>query len=228
MFRQPYFFLLFVLLLVMAACGPGERDKRPDDSGSLYFDYLVSGDEETGEVTVRLQYRLEDEDGNGVLLEEPAQVMLDDHILLPDSSRLGGIYYSISLPQEEMEGMHTIIFNNGKRSYQEEFSFPAFRLTGSTYDSALGRLFLDFDGLKQKDYLYIVLTDTAFRSEELSRGDTVRDNRLVLQPADLERLSRGKIYLDLAKEVNAVLKETTRAGGRLRMTYTLSRELELP
>jgi hypothetical protein len=72
-----------------------------------------------------------------------------------------------------------------------------------------------------------LLTDTAFYSRGIDRIDTVRNDSIIITPRDLENLKNGPVYLEIYKDDEWPLKETTKGGGRISLSYGLKRVFEL-
>jgi hypothetical protein len=215
--------LSFVIFLV--ACTSNEKNVN---SGSLYFDYRVWGDEETGDMTVKLQYRV-GPNGTSLILREPGKVELDGAAMRLDSSKRSGAYYEFTQSVSEFTGHHTIVFTDPeKKEYKEEFSFQPISLK-TNVPAVITRSDLNFDliGVAPKDYIWVMMTDTASFSEGIVRLDTVINGRITVTKKQLAGLMNGPIYFELYKEDEKRLKNGTKRGGKLMISYGLKREFEL-
>jgi hypothetical protein len=90
-----------------------------------------------------------------------------------------------------------------------------------------GDLVCELDGLEPVDYVRVLLTDTSFASEGINRVDTVKNGRVMISKEDLRKVVNGPIHLELYKEVEKPVKEKTREGGGLYISYGLKREFLL-
>jgi hypothetical protein len=218
------------LFLLLISCTSNEignsKDVNPE---SIYFDYKIWGDEESADVTVKLQYRFAGANGTTLLLKDPSKVDLDGVTIKADSSKMNGAYYEVSKPVKVFTGKHAIVFTdiNGKK-YKEEFSFKPISLkTKIPAVIKRGDLLIELEGLAPQDYVNVMLSDTASFSEGISRIDTVRNGRIVISKADLKSLENGPIHFEISKEDEKWIKSRTKEGGKLTMSYELKREFEL-
>jgi hypothetical protein len=223
-------FLFLSCIIFFVSCTSNEignsKDVNPE---SIYFDYRVWGDEESGDITVKLQYRFAGRNGTTLLLEDPAKVELDGVAIKADSSKMSGAYYELTLPVKEFAGKHTILFTdiNGKE-YKEEFSFQPISLrTNVPPVISRGDLVFDLDGLAPRDYVVVMLSDTASFSEGISRIDTVKNGHILITKEELERLKNGPIQFEISKDDEKRIKNGTREGGKLSISYGVKREFEL-
>lgn len=224
------FCLLVSVVMALVGCNAAVRQQEDAKAQMIYMDYQATGDEEGGEVTVRLQFRHGGPEGDPVLLEEPASVRFDGQVLLPDSAKMGGAYYEISYLAKEFEGLHEIIFKDGLGgTYTDTFHFPFFSLA-TTMPRSVSRandLELQVSGVGEKGVLHVMLTDTSFYGRGLDRIDTILDGRMLFTQRDFSTLRNGPIHLELYREEERRLQKTGRQGGRLYLSYSLSREFEL-
>jgi len=218
------------LILQFSSCTSNEignvKDVNPE---SIYFDYKVWGDEDAGFITVRLQYRFAGPAGTTLLLQDPSKAELDGEVIKADSSKMNGAYYEITKTVKEFTGRHAIVFTdiNGKE-YKEEFSFEPLTLK-TNVPKIVDRsdLVFDLDGLAPKDYVRVIVSDTAKFSEGIVRVDTVLNGRITITKHDLESLLSGPIHLEFARDDEKRIKNGTRQGGRMTISYELKREMEL-
>lgn len=202
------------------------KDVNPD---AIFFDYKVWADESRGEVTVNLQYRMGGKNGTTLVLDEPSKVLFDGEQLQPDSAKITGAYYEIQRPFASFTGKHTIAFTDqNKKEYNEEFEFTPFTLDPTVPGTMnRGDLVFTFKGLDSVDHLNVVLTDTSFPSADINDVETVRNGRLVIPSHKLSALVNGPINLQFYKEIEKPVKNGTKEGGKLFISYGLKREFEL-
>ena len=202
------------------------KDVNPE---AVYLDYKVWAEEGKPDATVMLQYRFGGPNGTTLVLNEPAKVELDGELMKTDSSKLTGAYYEIIKPVKEFAGKHKITFTdlNGKR-YNEDFSFQPFKLKAEIPAVVKrGELIFELDGLNPVDYVRVFATDTSFASPGINRVDTVKNGRIFITLTDLEDLVNGPINLEFYKEDERPVKNATKEGGRISVTYGVKREFEL-
>lgn len=217
-------------LIFLSSCTSNEignsNDVNPD---AVFFDYEIWGEEGKEDVTINLQYRMGGPNGTTLVLSEPSQVVLDSERLQPDSARFSGAYYELQKPVDSFTGKHTIVFTDlNKKEYKEEFEFTPFVISPDV-PSVLkrGDLTFNLQGLEQVDYLRVLLTDTSFVSRDINEVDTVKNGRLVIMAERLSALVGGPIHLQLYREIEKPVKNGTREGGKISITYAVKREFEL-
>ena len=223
--------LIFILpIFLAAACGKDEKRNMKDiDPDSIYFDYKIWGEEGYENITVKLQYRLRNVNGESILLEEPAKVELDGDVLKADSAKMTGVYYEAQKPVKTFSGKHTITFTDvNNKKYRESFNFQPVTLA-KPVPATLQRsdLIFEFNGLSPEDLVRVLITDTSFLSDEINRVDTVKNGRLIISKEELIALSNGPVHLEITKEFEKPVKNGTPEGGRISISYGLKREFIL-
>jgi len=226
------YFLAFTLVssFFLFSCTSNEignsKDVNPD---AIFFDYHIWAEEDREDVTVNLQYRMGGKNGTTLVLDEPSKVMFDDEELKVDSAKVTGAYYEVQKPMVSFAGKHTIIFTDlNKKEYKEEFEFIPFTLDPEVPATLnRGEIVFNFKGLDSVDYLNVVLTDTSFTSSDINDMDTIRNGRLIISADRLAAVNNGPINLQFYKEVERQVKNGTKEGGRLMITYGLRKEFEL-
>lgn len=224
--------LLFLLSfgIFLTACTSNEIGNSKDvNPASVYFDYRIWGDEESGYITVKLQYRFAGPNGTTLVLQEPGKVELDGVAIGVDSSKMSGAYYEIIKPIKEFTGHHTIVLTDiDKKEYKEEFSFqPIILKTRVPPVITRSDLIFELGGLTPKDYVRVLMSDTASFSEGIVRLDTVINGRITVSKEELGVLANGPIHFELFKEDEKRVKNGTRQGGKLAISYGLKREFML-
>lgn len=223
-------FFGLLILFSFSACTSSEignsKDVNPD---AVFFDYKVWSEEGKEDAVVKLIYRMGGPDGTTLVLNEPSKVLVDGKEVSVDSTKFEGAYYEVVKPMAGFEGQHTIRFIdlNGK-TYEEEFEFHPFYLEPDMKGPvSRGDLSFGIKGLPDGEALQVWMSDTLYSSEDINELDTLKGGRITVTKEQLSKLSNGPVNLLLTWESSKVLKNTSREGGLLRKSYSLSREIEL-
>jgi hypothetical protein len=222
--------LLGILSVSLVACTSNEiGDSKDVNPESIYFDYKIWGDEGNDNLTIKLQYRFAGENGTTLLLDEPSKVELDGEMLKADSSKITGVFYEVEKPVALFAGKHTIIFTDGNnKQYKESFHFEPITLTNPVPATIQrGDLVFEFNGLSDEEKVRVVMTDTSYKNEEINRVEIVKNGRLIISKEDIMTLSNGPVHLEIIKENERPVKNGTRDGGRISISYGLKREFIL-
>ena len=220
---------LYSMLILSSACVNNRRDDLNEmDTNDLYFDYTIVGDEESNNVTVRLQYRLGGAGGKTWLIPSPGKVELDGELMASDSSKLNGFWYEVNKPLDEFEGQHEIVFTNAGETYKQAFDFSLMSLN-TAVPQIIYRddLVFEFDGLSPGDPIRVLVTDTGFYTRGIDRIDTVRDGQILISRDDLDKVKDGPIIIEFYRDTEQELTESTEQGGRLAISLALRRVSEL-
>ena len=219
-------FLFIIPAILFLGCN-NKKDKNYNrNTGTIYFDYQITGKEGDDNLTIMLQYRDRGEDGNGIPIPN---VMLDGEMLLADSTKMTGIFYESHKPIAGFAGTHIITFTDAnKKEYKEEFNFKPVVLLTPVADTIQRNDFaLELEGLEAKDYIRLLMTDTSFINNGINRVDAVTNGHMMITKDDLETLANGPVQLELIREYERQVKNDTGARGRLLITYSLKREFFL-
>jgi len=222
--------MVMAILLVLTGCkNADKKGDQPVSPDNIYFDYQVTGAEGDDNLTIKLQYREEDEEGDGLAFGEPGKVEVDGQRILADSSRMSGYFYELQKPGADFAGPHFILFTSSTgKEYREEFNFQPITLLTPIGDTVRrDELVLEFEGLGPDDQIRLLLTDTSFINDGINRMEKILDGRLVISREDLETIGTGPVQLELIREYERGVKNRTDAGGRLQITYSLKREFFL-
>jgi hypothetical protein len=220
--------ILLVPLLFLDCTNREIRHEMPDPN-NIYLDFIAWGDEESGNITVKLQFRAGGPNQQSVVLQAPSQVMLDSLVLEPDSTKFTGPYYELITPAAEFGGTHTIVFtDNQNKEYRTRFEFPVMRFTTEP-PAIIGRndLLLELEGLSSGGQVRVLMTDTSYYGRGIEKVDSIDGEPLSISRQDLYNLKSGPIYMELFREEDKALEETMRAGGRFYLSYSLARSLVL-
>ena len=223
-----YLYLLFILV-GFAACKNEDDTTTEKRTDSLFFDYSVIAEEGREMVSCLFRFREGGLDGDPVTLSETVMLTFDGLEIAADSARMAGTFYEIMLPLNQFEGEHTVLFRAPSgREYTETFYFQPFSLKNELPATISRKNFkLELDGLAESDRVAIIVTDTAFLSNDLNRLDTVQNGVLSIPAEKLAEVINGPVVLQLHKEENKKLKNSPRQGGRLLISYGLQREFVL-
>ncbi|MES1214532.1 MAG: hypothetical protein ABUT20_03360 [Bacteroidota bacterium] len=224
--------VIFILLSILLLTGCNNSDQvivKYVDNDPLYFDYKIWGEEDRDYVTVMLQYRLENEEGFTKALRNSAKVECDGALLKADSSKMSGFFYETQKPLDSFAGKHLISYTDSAgKVYNEPFEFAPFTLKKELPETVhRNDLVLQFEGLKDEDYIRVIALDTAFKSRGINEVDTVKNGILIITKNRLKNLVNGRVHLELYKEEEWPVKNATTAGGYLSITYSLKRDFLL-
>lgn len=223
-------FLTICLPAILMCCKSKDK-KLPEKNiaDNIYFDYKISAEEGDDNLTVLLKYRDGDKTGEAFTPEVLDNVKLDDEILVPDSSKMNGVFYEIQKPISAFSGKHYITFSTTNGStYKEEINFSPILLTTAIPENIHREdLVLDFAGLENEDHVRLVLTDTSFFNDGINRVDAILNNQLIISKKDLQSLADGPILLEFIREFERPIRNAGEVGGRVRINYTLRRSFNL-
>lgn len=221
--------VLYLTALLMGCTSNENGYSKEINPDAIFFDYSIWGDEESGNVTAKLQYRFGGPNGATLVLQDPARVEIDGELLPVDSSKMNGAWYEINKTIKDFGGRHLITYTDiNEKQYKAEFDFKVFSLKTELSKSMKREdLVFELEGLDSVDYIKVLLTDTSFYSREIDRLDTVYNGRITIAHQDLDNLKNGPIYLEFYREHEKPLREATKEGGRLLISYGLKRVFEL-
>ena len=224
-------FILFcsVNIFLVSSCGTDDEKALQNAAvENIYFDYQVLAEEGDDNLTVLIRFR-DGEEEEAISLSAISSVSLDGEILTADSSKRTGAFYEAHKPIANFAGNHTILFKDDEgNEYKEDFLFQPMALTTFIPDT-INRtdLLLELEGLEPEDYVRVLATDTLFTSRGINRLDTVNNGKLTLSRDDLGMLVNGPIQLELIRENEKWVKNSTEAGGKIVINYRLRREFFL-
>ena len=217
------------IIIILSACIGNPVNEKEIGAESIFFDYKISGEEGNDSVTVMLQFRLGGPYGPTIGIDEPGNVRLDGELIPADSSSLTGPFYQVTKHIKQFTGKHSIVFTNiNNKKYKENFSFKPFSLMTRIGDTIPRKqMVIDLSGLDKEDYVRILLTDTSFAGDGVNRLDTVINNQLIIYRDDLSKLENGPIQLELIREYESEIENSTWVGGFISIVYNLRREFFL-
>ncbi|HYK57174.1 MAG TPA: hypothetical protein VEV15_11955, partial [Flavisolibacter sp.] len=207
-----------------------EREQKKMTPGGIFFDYRISGEEDKGDVTCLLQFRMGGPNGVTLLLEDPAKVELDGEIIKADSARLTGAFYETIKPVNEFNGKHSIVFTDlEKQPHTEEFEFTPFRLSTELPQKLQRKPFTIrlVDLPADAATIHITLTDTSFTTNDVNEIAEVVNGEVAVTETMINKLKVGPIVLELSTENEKTVNKGANDKGRIWMRYGLRREFEL-
>jgi hypothetical protein len=218
--------LLFLFFISCKNDVGGSKDVNPQN---IYFDYKIWGEEGKDDISCLLRFHFSGQNGISLLLDKPSRVELDGVEIPADSAKLSGVFYEIQKPLVDFTGKHTITFTGiDNKQYKEDFHFQPFGLKkGPPQISQRQDWVFQFEGLQPVDYIRVILIDTSFASNGINEIDTVKNGTLVIQKERLNNLVNGPVTMVLFKEEENPIKNGTKRGGKLSITYGLKRHFEL-
>jgi hypothetical protein len=222
--------LFLGIAAIVAGCKNKDRVvKNGIDPDWIYFDYNITAEEGNENVTCVFQYKAYDAEGKAINIE-PGKVELDNQQLPSDSTRLSGFFYEVQKPVDSFAGKHTVVFNNpGNRKYKSEFEFSPFVLAEELPEKINRKPFIiylkNFPATEKK--VRLLLLDTVFSNTGFNDLVPVVDGKVHFDESILKTIKPGPINLELYMEQEVPLKQTTKAGGKISITYGLKREFEL-
>lgn len=223
-------YILLFLLLAGWACKDQPR-YRPDDYAAmpLYCDYRIAGDDESGHITVLMQFRAGGPDGPGMLLEKPAGVHFDGYELEADSSRNHGVYYEQRWLAPEFNGNHEIHYLSKEGdTLVEKFHYPVFGFREPFPEKiAVADLEIELTGLAGDDSLHILLMDTSYKSNGIDRYIRLENNKIKLTADELATLRKGPVVFDIYRDEERQLSGKNEGSGRLALSFALRRRFML-
>lgn len=218
------YYCLLLIAYTITSCQETEiansKDVNPE---AIYQDYNISYDETFNDVDTRAQYRFGGSKGTTLVLNTPSKIMLDNKQLKVDSSKSAGAYYDAGFTAADFTGSHSYIFTDiNNKTYKQQFSFKPLKLVTNipaTINS--NNLLLKFDGLANGDVINVEIADTARKTENIDRLDTLRNNAITITAAQLKTLSAGPLTIKLSANVVKPLQQPTAEGGRLTIKHSL-------
>lgn len=217
---------LLVMAIIWIGCTQNQPGKMSTDA--LYFDYKITA-EEGKQVACVLQYKIGGPEGEAIMIREPGNVLLDGLKLQPDSAGFSGIYYENYVPVSSFGGKHEIIFTSPeKKIFREEFLFQPFgivelpeRIERKTFVIQ----FINFS--QQRTRVRLLLIDTAFSNNDVINRVYIENGELTITEKMLNQLKSGPVSLELYREEEHPLKNKTKKGGKILISYGLQRDFEL-
>lgn len=224
-----FFFFAFALPFCLLACKTKDKNvsTRSIEPDEVFYDYNIRAEDENDEATIILQYKT-GEDGQPLNTGESV-VLFDGTPLPQDSSRFLGPYYEQSLPLAELKNPHTIVFiDKNRKEHKEEFSVAPFTLATELPEKIKKQPFqIKLNGLPEAPVtIQLGMVDTSYTSTEVNEDVRVKNGILQIDSTLLTKLSTGPINLQIVRTEERPLKNPTKAGGRLVITYTLRRQFE--
>lgn len=214
------------ILLFLTSCTDEKKDTGTD---MVYADYSITGEERAENVTCLLRFFRSKNQTEALYLGPPASVSFDGATIQADSAGLSGAYYEVQKPLAGFNGTHTIVFKNAEgREYKETFEFQSFAITDALGETVpRSDIILPLEGLQPGALIRVLLTDTAFYTDDINEIDTVINGQLVISEEALRNVTSGPVTLYLFKEEERRLKNPPQSGGKLSITYGLRREFDL-
>lgn len=225
-----YFLFSFALLSIVVSCQNKKSGKKEATAENIYCDYRIWGEEGRGEGTLRLQYKMDDDEGEAIAWEPPAKVLFDGAEIKADSSRFTGPYYELIKPVEELSGNHSIAFIDPKgKEHRDSFRFEPFSLA-TKMPERLGRKPFQLRLTNFPDtptLVRLVMADTSLYSEGVNEEMRIENGTVNITEQELRKLMNGPVILEIYREEEKPIRGNSGMGGKFSMTYGIKREFEL-
>ena len=224
-----WFAFICLVFLLPSCLNNGDEAVKGVDPEAIFHDYKISAEEGREEVTVVVQYRLGGKEGRPLLLDNPSKVSLDGTMLNPDSARLAGAFYEISIPLTSLGGKHAFVFTDSRqKEHKTEFRFEPFSLADEIPDQVRKKpLNLRLTNFPSgPTTVRLVVIDTSFATPDINEDLLVENSEIRIDDEKLANLSNGPITLEVYREEEKQLKGVSKKGGRILMTYSLRRQFE--
>jgi hypothetical protein len=218
-----------VLLSGLFVMGCQTADKKVQRDKGIYLDYQVHAKEGDDNLTVLLQFRQDDEEKDVMVTLDPGEVRLDNKELQSDTTGAGDVFFETHQPIQNFAGTHSLLLKDIEGDeYEEEFDFQPFQLTTILADTIRrADLVFEFANLEKGGIIRVLMTDTSFINDGINRVDRAVGGRVTIPLADLDKLANGPVQLEFIREFQRPVKKSPGGGGRLLLTYSLSREFIL-
>jgi hypothetical protein len=195
----------------------------------LFFDFTVTAEEGGENATCVFQFKNGDEEGKAVNIS-PAKVELDAKEVKPDSARLSGFFYETQKPIDSFAGKHVIVLTMAdEKQYRNEFEFSPFTFQEELPQKIHRKPFTiqlkNFPSTEKS--VRLLMLDSAFESSGVNDLVPVTNGQINIDQSILRNVVNGPINFELYLEQEMPLKQTTKAGGRISITYGLKRGFEL-
>lgn len=220
-----------VICLFVAACKEEDAATAIEDipvAGLLYYNYLISGDNESA-ATVKLIFRRNSKKSRPVRLQPPAAVFLDGQPLAADSARSSGVYYEASFELPDFSGAHEIrLVDEQGATHTHSFNFKPFRLAQPLPEQIKRAPFeLALQNFpEQPTKVYLTIIDNNFDSPDVNTEVMVHNATLKITGAMLQKLSPGAVVMEITWEDERAVNKKGLAG-KIMKVYTLRKHFTL-
>ncbi len=222
------FFLVLVALCGFAACNNKDENTKAESSIEIYEEYKISAEEGKEAVTIRAQFRREGKTGSSIFLKDQSKLLFDGEPLAADSVGKIGWFYEVQKRLDEFEGGHNFVFIDEDGTREERpFDFQLFTLDSFPLSVSRKQLILNLPGLENNSPVHLILTDTAFISNDINTIDTVKKGVLVIKQESLSNLENGPVNLQIIFKQTKNIQKRGAAAGRLTATYSIRRSFNL-
>ncbi len=220
--------VITVFSMFFAGCLSNKKE-RPVDPGVLYFDYKITAEEGNDNLTILLQYRLGDPEGEAVSVHDMGSITIDGETPEIDSTPRTGTFYEMHKPIADFTGQHVVVFKrDGQREIRDTFDFNPLVILSAIPDTVhRNGVEITLEGLDDPAVVRVLLMDTSAVNDGVNELDTLENNQLIISREYLETLANGPVQLELIRESEREMDARSRQGGRLLVIYSLRRQFNL-
>lgn len=214
-------------LWLVTSCLHTENARDRKQSG-VYADYRIWGEEGREAVTCLFRFYEGGPEGASLVLGKNS-ISIDGIPMVAGSARQTGAFYEFSLPLQDVEGPHTILFRDDQgNEYREAFDFR--RLYISPELDAVqrrGSFTIGIAGVKEMEPVRVILTDTSFATADINEWFPVVGGKVRIGALHMINVASGPLNLHLFREEDRPLKNPPAGGGTISISYGLQRSFEL-
>ncbi len=203
-------------IIQLSACDEEIGNSKDVNPETIYFEYSIS-QEEKNDADLLLRFRFAGPNGTTLVLNKPSEIRFDDMLLLLDSSEGMGACYAKTIPYNQLDGTHEIIFIgiDGKR-YVNSFNWQNMACK-SQIPETIGQenIFIAITGGITGDELKVSISDTSFNTDNAELFLRIANGGLNI-PGDAFAVQKeGPISISIDKYSETPLAKTTTEGGTL-------------
>ena len=227
--RSIYLFLFFGITCFNLSCNSLDFQNGKNQE-KIFFDFSISGDEESQNVLCLIKFRIGGPEGNTLLLDGAGKVELDGEIIKADSARFTGFYYEKVKTLNDFVGKHTIKFTTSRnKEFSQEFQFKPFSLSEELPGTVSRTPFIiQLKDMPAKETsMHIVMIDTAYATNDINEKIVIENGKVPVSEAMLSQLKNGPISIELTSEVTKYIFNQSAPSGKIIIRYGLKREFIL-
>jgi hypothetical protein len=223
--------LIFLLFIAagLHACQSPEAEKKPARKPPVNLALRIWGEEGSEFFHCLAQVQSMEAIAATGKLSSGETLAVDGISLLPDSARYSGVFYQADLPVDQFAGEHNVsLTSSDGRTHSGKFDFTPFSIkldTGIALTAGeMEFQLLNFPG--GENQVHLLITDTAYATDDINTFLPINDGRLVVSPVLLSGIKRGPVVMQIIFETEKFLS-LGKDRVKLLVSYSLAREIIL-